>query len=102
MQHKRTIVIAYRTMLSLLSFPLGANQLLWYYADLEKQRCYQTQDDKPGGGVLGAAAANMSTAASAASAASAAANEVTNTTYGADDIIQHDINHCLAWRRFAK
>lgn len=55
----------------------GANQLLWYYADLEKQRCYNQQK---GIEIQDALPGNLSNA---------------NT-------IQVDINHCLAWRRFAK
>ena len=62
-------------------FP-GANQLLWYYADLEKQRCYSDQssdDATPTPALTG------------------------NVTVGPlPQTIEHDINHCLAWRRFAK
>ena len=65
----------------------GANQLLWYYADLEKQRCYTDQMQQMG------KASNFSQPASNYSFA--------NLTGGNGPII-HDINHCLAWRRFAK
>ena len=59
-------------------FP-GANQLLWYYADLEKQRCYH---GKP--------------------LQSATLLPGNVTVLPQPGVIQHDINHCLAWRRFAK
>ena len=62
----------------------GANQLLWYYADLEKQRCYTDQQQ------LKSNFTSLSTNTSAYS-------NVTGTS-----TIVHDINHCLAWRRFAK
>lgn len=68
----------------------GANQLLWYYADLEKQRCYRDQ------GKSSVASPNTSAVSTDLTP------EVSNVTYGKDDIIVHDINHCLAWRRFAK
>lgn len=63
----------------------GANQLLWYYADLEKQRCYREQRGEPEPELLLPG----------------------NVTYGPElagfaPLIRHDINHCLAWRRFAK
>ena len=59
----------------------GANQLLWYYADLEKKRCIEQQDDGDGGGGGDGSLSNN------------------NTQY---NMIDHDINHCLAYRRFAK
>ncbi len=60
----------------------GANQLLWYYADLERQRCFDEQK-----GVKRESNLIQGT------------NE---TIYGQEDVIKHDINHCLAYRRFAK
>lgn len=33
--------------LVLLAFACGLNQLLWYFADLEKQKCYVLPGDKP-------------------------------------------------------
>ena len=56
----------------------GANQLLWYYADLEKKRCIEQQNDDDGDD--GFFSNN-------------------NTQH---NMIDHDINHCLAYRRFAK
>ena len=66
-------------------FFTGANQLLWYYADLEKQRCYN-QDEKPPDPLTQLLPGNIS---------------VANVT-GNFKTIEVDINHCLAWRRFAK
>jgi len=60
-------------------FLAGANQLLWYYADLEKQQCMMEQKGIKNKPLL-----------------------TGNFTYGTDGVIRHDINHCLAWRRFAK
>ena len=67
---------------------VGANQLLWYYADLEKQRCYDNQHK--GFEVQDAAAVLLPGNIS-----------IANITGNANPI-QVDINHCLAWRRFAK
>jgi hypothetical protein len=67
-------------------FSPGANQLLWYYADLEKQRCFSDQLTSIGKGNFSQPIGNISYA---------------NYTGGSGPII-HDINHCLAWRRFAK
>ena len=67
------------------SFFTGANQLLWYYADLEKQRCYN-QDERPPDPSTQLLPGNIS---------------VANVT-GNFQTIEVDINHCLAWRRFAK
>ncbi|KDR22809.1 Transient receptor potential protein, partial [Zootermopsis nevadensis] len=36
--------------LVLFAFGCGMNQLLWYYADLEKRKCYHTPDGLGGGG----------------------------------------------------
>jgi hypothetical protein len=33
--------------LVLFAFGCGLNQLLWYYADLEKNKCYHTPDGHP-------------------------------------------------------
>ena len=65
---------------------LGANQLLWYYADLEKKRCYN--QDHP------------NEAVSPASHMLQGNISIANVTGFAE--IEKDINHCLAWRRFAK
>ena len=63
----------------------GANQLLWYYADLEKKRCY----------------ANM--AEESATTESFLSGNISKANIsGYANPIQQDINHCLAWRRFAK
>jgi hypothetical protein len=69
-------------------FPPGANQLLWYYADLEKQRCYTDQMQQ------------TSKAANFTSLTPPANFSYANMTGGTG--LVHDINHCLAWRRFAK
>ncbi len=60
---------------------------------MEKQRCYSVQDDDDddgdggGGGALGGGYVDP-------------ASNITFTPQ--PGVIQHDINHCLAWRRFAK
>eukprot|EP00095_Tigriopus_kingsejongensis_P000849 maker-scaffold1971_size23625-snap-gene-0.2 protein:Tk00849 transcript:maker-scaffold1971_size23625-snap-gene-0.2-mRNA-1 annotation:"transient receptor potential-gamma protein isoform x7" len=64
-------------VLVLFAFSCGANQLLWYYADLEKQRCYNQQESIESELMYD------------------------NSSYSQPGVIQHDINHCLAWRRFA-
>ena len=61
----------------------GANQLLWYYADLEKQRCYDQHNGVEKEAPL--LPGNIS---------------VANVT-GNQNTVPIDINHCLAWRRFA-
>ena len=68
----------------------GANQLLWYYADMEKQRCYAQEEeiDEDQNVDLDSYQGGFA-----------------NVTIGPmpqPGVIQHDINHCLAWRRFAK
>ena len=95
----------------------GANQLLWYYADLEKQRCYndnevsgsesESAQISTASGFAAAAAAPpneryMDAAAAAAAAAAHSVQANVSSVDGQAGIIQHDINHCLAWRRFAK
>ena len=64
-----------------LYFISGANQLLWYYADLEKKKCIEDQQENSD--------INENSFSS-------------NSTAGQFDMIDHDINHCLAYRRFAK
>ena len=64
----------------------GANQLLWYYADLEKKRCY----------------ANMAEESAATTESFLSGNISKANISGYANPIQQDINHCLAWRRFAK
>lgn len=71
-------------VLVLFAFSCGANQLLWYYADLEKQRCYNEQET-----------------IKAATEGVTPANGSFTTINPQPGVIQHDINHCLAWRRFA-
>jgi hypothetical protein len=67
--------------------------LLWYYADLEKQRCYLDQ-----AGLFGELPPSMGMQSHLQLQA-----EANHTVYGPHNrIIDHDINHCLAWRRFAK
>ncbi|CAB4062119.1 TRPC4 [Lepeophtheirus salmonis] len=63
------------------AFSCGANQLLWYYADLEKQRCYNEHENL----------------------AHTLEKEIpiANFSAFANKALQQDINHCLAWRRFA-
>ena len=72
----------------------GANQLLWYYADLEKLKCYASVDDQ-GNRIV------ATTALSDIVLDSATANYST-TTSPKPDFPPPEINHCLAWRRFAK
>ena len=64
----------------------GANQLLWYYADLEKKRCYNQHLE------------NVTTRAFHKGSNLA----IANITGNAEPYIEIEINHCLAWRRFAK
>jgi len=68
--------------LVLFSFSCGANQLLWYYADLEKKACHREH------GYITTPAPGE------------AMNE-TKTYVPPGKIIQQDINHCLAFRRFS-
>ena len=69
--------------LNFLWFISGANQLLWYYADLEKHRCYDQHNGVEKEAPL--LPGNIS---------------VANVT-GNQNTVPIDINHCLAWRRFA-
>ena len=64
-----------------MCFLTGANQLLWYYAELERQRCYNQTEN-----TVHHLPDNVSSW-----------EELTG-----QDSIEIDINHCLAWRRFAK
>ena len=68
-------------LLVLFAFSCGMNQLLWYYADLEKKKCIEDQQENSD--------INENSFSS-------------NSTAGQFDMIDHDINHCLAYRRFAK
>ena len=54
---------------------------------MEKQRCYSVQEEEDDGGGDGFSSMDP------------ASNITFETQPG---VIQHDINHCLAWRRFAK
>ena len=71
----------------------GANQLLWYYADLEKQKCYNSIDPETGERIV------MTTEVS-----TIVTEGYTNSTTPKPkpDFPPPEINHCLAWRRFAK
>ena len=70
-----------------LSFK-GANQLLWYYADLEKKKCLNKAVDE---GIV------------ATTALSAEILEYANSTSPPKpDFPPPEIDHCLTWRRFAK
>ena len=73
---------------------IGANQLLWYYADLEKKKCYASVDDD---GVRIVATTALSDIVLEASSAN-----YSTTTSPKPDFPPPEINHCLAWRRFAK
>ena len=75
-------------------FLLGANQLLWYYADLEKKKCYASVDND-GNRIV------ATTALSENVFEYSSANYST-TTSPKPDFPPPEINHCLAWRRFAK
>lgn len=60
-------------LLVLFSFACGMNQLLWYYADMEKQSCFIQQDKT---------------------------NALNESQLMINEILHP--NACLAWRRFAK
>merc|ERR1719320_1397005 len=69
-------------LLVLFSFSCGLNQLLWYYADMEKKKCIEDMNDRRGmTGMNGRKSSKM-------------AYEVNNE-------IVIEINHCLAYRKFA-
>lgn len=69
----------------------GANQLLWYYADLERKQCEHSEDPpEPGYGNITMTALGVPIPG------------MQNTTMYKPDLPPPDINHCLAWRRFAK
>ena len=74
-------------LLVLFAFSCGMNQLLWYYADLEKQAC---MDDLK-------AHSNNQTTMHAVSG-----RKSNKMAYERDDKITIEINHCLAYRKFAK
>ena len=76
----------FRTKLIQPTIFSGANQLLWYYADLEKKRCYNQHLE------------NVTTRAFHKGSNLA----IANITGNAEPYIEIEINHCLAWRRFAK
>ena len=65
----------------------GMNQLLWYYADLEKQACLN--DTRPNN--------NSTTNMQALSG-----RRSNKMAFERDDKIVIEINHCLAYRKFAK
>ena len=82
----------FHTKFYLIILILGANQLLWYYADLEKQKCYHSKDES-GERIV----------------ATTALSEEVYTDYANStsqppkpDFPPPEINHCLSWRRFAK
>ena len=81
---------ALRDLNTLVCAFAGANQLLWYYADLEKQRCYQEHLES---GQLVSPDIHTTTLSPLANG---------SNYYIPQNIIQQDINHCLAWRRFSK
>jgi len=72
-------------LLVLFAFSCGMNQLLWYYADLEKQACMD--DMRANNGTV-----NMQPIGGRKSSKMA---------YERDDKIIIEINHCLAYRKFA-
>ena len=74
-------------LLVLFAFSCGMNQLLWYYADLEKQACMED---------LRAHTNNQTTMHAVSGRKS------NKMSYERDDRITIEINHCLAYRKFAK
>ena len=69
----------------------GANQLLWYYADLERMKCITENEYGPDGN--GTTAVQLRDPGMPNS---------TETPEIRPDFPPPEINHCLAWRRFAK
>jgi len=72
-------------LLVLFSFSCGMNQLLWYYADLEKQKCLEDMKDSPAETMFQIGGRKSSKVAYERS----------------DGEIVIEINHCLAYRKFA-
>ena len=82
----------------------GANQLLWYYADLERKKCIEDADYS---GVTEITYKRNAKPIShlISQFATESATEATNSTTLGEippDFPAAEINHCLAWRRFAK
>ena len=90
-------------LLVLFAFSCGMNQLLWYYADLEKQACMED---------LRAHSNNQTTMHAVSGRKSNKVRLRVNLhteykislqmAYERDDRITIEINHCLAYRKFAK
>merc|ERR550534_464796 len=74
-------------LLVLFAFSCGMNQLLWYYADLEKKRCLEDVEK------------NRFSSIEAVSSASR--KHSSQMMVEREDRITIEINHCLAYRKFA-
>lgn len=70
-------------LLVLFAFSCGMNQLLWYYADLEKQACMERGNNGTEGTAL-------------------SGRKSSKMAFEREDKIVIEINHCLAYRKFAK
>ena len=90
-------------LLVLFAFSCGMNQLLWYYADLEKQACMEDlRAHTNNQTTMHAVSGRKSNKVRARSVRVLMSWFVLQMAYERDDRITIEINHCLAYRKFAK
>jgi hypothetical protein len=90
-------------VLVLFAFSCGMNQLLWYYADLEKKTCYSPPakwaHQAPVGGTQAIPSGNSSSAA----ASVPFYHQMSHSGVGVGGVGSTiDTDACIVWRRFAK